>query len=31
MEGLRRWIPPALDGYASLFEAVREQGIPERW
>ena len=31
MEGLRRWVPPQLDGYASLFEAVREQGIADRW
>jgi hypothetical protein len=31
MEGLRRWVLPRLDGYASLFEAVREQGISPRW
>ena len=31
MEGLRRWVRPDLAGYASLFEAVREQGIPPRW
>jgi ABC-type phosphate/phosphonate transport system substrate-binding protein len=31
MEGLRRWVRPQLDGYASLFEAVRTQGIPARW
>lgn len=31
MEGLRRWVLPQLDGYASLFEAVREQGISPRW
>jgi phosphonate transport system substrate-binding protein len=31
MEGLRRWILPRLDGYASLREAVREQGIAARW
>jgi phosphonate transport system substrate-binding protein len=31
MEGLKRWVPPELDGYASLFEAVREQEIPARW
>ena len=31
MEGLRRWVPPALDGYASLFDAVAEQGISARW
>ena len=31
MEGLRQWVPPRLEGYASLFEAVKEQGIPPRW
>lgn len=31
MEGLRRWVPPQLDGYASLIDAVREQGISARW
>lgn len=31
MEGLQRWVQPELDGYASLFEAVREQGIGDRW
>jgi ABC-type phosphate/phosphonate transport system substrate-binding protein len=31
MEGLRQWVPPDLDGYASLFQAVREQGISPRW
>jgi phosphonate transport system substrate-binding protein len=32
LEGLRRaWVPPDLDGYASLFEAVRDQGISPRW
>ncbi|MGH3861821.1 Rv1680 family SBP-like protein [Actinokineospora sp.] len=31
MEGLRRWVRPKLDGYASLFDAVRTQGIPSRW
>ncbi|MCI0689767.1 MAG: PhnD/SsuA/transferrin family substrate-binding protein [Sporichthyaceae bacterium] len=31
LEGLRRWVPPDLDGYASLFEAVAEQGISARW
>lgn len=31
MEGLRRWVLPKLDGYASLIDAVREQGIPTRW
>lgn len=32
MEGLQReWVRPALHGYASLFQAVEEQGIPLRW
>jgi len=31
MEGLRAWIEPQLDGYASLFAAVAEQRIPPRW
>jgi ABC-type phosphate/phosphonate transport system substrate-binding protein len=31
LEGLRRWVRPDLSGYASLFEAVREQGIPPTW
>ena len=31
MEGLRRWVLPNLDGYASLFEAVTEQAISARW
>jgi ABC-type phosphate/phosphonate transport system substrate-binding protein len=31
MEGLREWVGPHLDGYADLFDAVREQGIDERW
>ena len=31
MEGLRQWVPPHLDGYASLLEAVQEQGIAARW
>ncbi len=31
LEGLRRWVAPQLDGYASLFEAVAQQGIPSRW
>jgi len=31
MEGLRQWVRPHLDGYASLFEAVRKQGIQDRW
>ncbi len=31
MEGLRKWVPPHLEGYASLFEAVEQQGISIRW
>ncbi len=31
MEGLRQWVAPQLDGYASLIDAVREQGISARW
>ena len=31
MEGLRAWIPPHLDGYASLFDAVAQQGVSDRW
>lgn len=31
MEGLRRWVRPDLDGYASLFDAVKAQGIPAHW
>ncbi len=31
MEGLRRWVRPELDGYASLFAAVKQQGISPRW
>jgi ABC-type phosphate/phosphonate transport system substrate-binding protein len=31
MEGLRQWVRPQLEGYASLFAAVKEQGIPPRW
>jgi phosphonate transport system substrate-binding protein len=31
MEGLRQWRRPSLDGYASLFQAVEEQGISEHW
>jgi phosphonate transport system substrate-binding protein len=31
MEGLRRWVPPQLDGYTSLFDAVKEQEISPRW
>ncbi len=31
MEGLRKWVPPRMDGYASLFEAVDEQQISPTW
>ncbi len=31
MEGLRKWVPPELAGYASLFEAVETQGISIQW
>ena len=31
MEGLRQWVPPNLEGYESLFAAVREQQIRDRW
>jgi ABC-type phosphate/phosphonate transport system substrate-binding protein len=31
MEGLRAWVPPKLDGYDALIEAVREQKVPDRW
>jgi ABC-type phosphate/phosphonate transport system substrate-binding protein len=31
MEGLRRWVPPELDGYESLFAAVKDQGLSMRW
>lgn len=31
MEGLQRWVRPHLDGYAPLFEAVKEQGVDPRW
>ena len=31
LEGLRRWLPPQLDGYAGLFAAVEEQGVAARW
>jgi phosphonate transport system substrate-binding protein len=31
MEGLRQWVRPDLAGYDSLFEAVRDQQIPDRW
>jgi ABC-type phosphate/phosphonate transport system substrate-binding protein len=31
LEGLRRWVRPELDGYTSLFEAVKDQNIPAHW
>lgn len=31
MEGLRQWVLPQLDGYRSLFDAVKEQGISPPW
>jgi hypothetical protein len=31
LEGLRRWALPGTDGWATLFEAVDEQGISARW
>lgn len=31
LEGLRRWIRPRLDGYASLYEAMDAQGIGDTW
>ncbi len=31
LEGLRKWTRPDLDGYASLFEAVKQQNIPPQW
>ncbi len=31
MEGLRKWVLPQMDGYASLFEAVDEQRIAPTW
>ena len=31
LEGLRQWVRPQLSGYAALFDAVKEQGIPARW
>lgn len=31
MEGLKEWVKPRLDGYDSLFDAVRQQGISDRW
>jgi ABC-type phosphate/phosphonate transport system substrate-binding protein len=31
MEGLRRWVRPELDGYASLFAAMEAQGVADGW
>jgi len=31
LEGLRKWVLPRLEGYESLFEAVKEQEISARW
>lgn len=31
LEGLKRWMKPDLAGYASLFEAVKQQEISPRW
>jgi phosphonate transport system substrate-binding protein len=31
LEGLRRWLPGDTVGYATLFEAVEEQGIAATW
>jgi ABC-type phosphate/phosphonate transport system substrate-binding protein len=31
LEGLRQWKRPDLAGYASLFEAVRQQDVPAQW
>lgn len=31
LEGLRQWVRPHLEGYASLFAAVKDQDIPARW
>lgn len=31
MEGLRQWVLPRLEGYQSLFDAVRAQEISPRW
>ena len=31
MEGLRAWVLPNCDGYASLIAAVGEQNVPDRW
>jgi len=31
LEGLTQWVRPQLQGYTSLFEAVREQNVSFRW
>jgi ABC-type phosphate/phosphonate transport system substrate-binding protein len=31
LEGLQRWVPPELEGYRDVFEAVEEQGVGHRW
>jgi ABC-type phosphate/phosphonate transport system substrate-binding protein len=31
MEGLKRWVPAQTDGYRTLFDAVQEQKISQRW
>jgi phosphonate transport system substrate-binding protein len=31
LEGLTKWVEPAMAGYDSLFEAVKEQNIPLEW
>jgi ABC-type phosphate/phosphonate transport system substrate-binding protein len=31
LEGLRQWKRPDLAGYASLFEAVKQQEIAAQW
>jgi ABC-type phosphate/phosphonate transport system substrate-binding protein len=31
LEGLRQWKQPDLNGYASLFDAVAQQGITVQW
>ena len=31
LEGLRQWVPPQLEGYGPLFDAVAEQGVASRW
>lgn len=31
LEGLRQWVRPQLDGYASLTQAMESQGIADDW